>query len=163
MAPTEEEQTRRPPLTCPPDYQKGVDLWDPEPRALLTSHGIPFMIIAAIADDGYHTMADIADRYTDMADTKTHAPTDYRFSHALCNAYADKDTIFAAMRLGQVVKAAQQVRKDRLTALTETANINVATLGSQQARDSLEHAYKVRCGRLPAGRMQGTDLSLIHI
>ena len=92
-----------------------------------------------------------------MADTKTHAPTDYRFSHALCNAYADKDTIFAAMRLGQVVKAAQQVRKDRLTALTDTANINVATLGSQQARDSLEHAYKVRCGRLPAGRMQGTD------
>ena len=115
------------------------------------------MIIAGLADDGYHTLADLADRYEDLKDVKAHAPTDYNFSTDKCAAYAAGDTAFAAMRLGQVIRAAQQVRKDRLTALTDTANVNVATLASAQARDSLEHAFEARTGRLPNGRFQGTD------
>ena len=155
--PTDEEKTRKPPQACPDCYKQDFEKWEPEPRAILAAHEVPYYIIAGMAADGYHSLADLGYRYDDMTKTKEKAPDDYEFTHAKCGAYTDKTMIFAATRLGQAVTAAQQIRKDRTAALSDTSHAPVASIITAQSRDSMAQAYKRRAGRLPDILHQGSN------
>ena len=69
---------------------------------------IPYSVQAALAQEGYVTLEDIADRWDDPAAARTNGPRALGFESG-ANGFTDQSSAFTAMRLFQAIKAAKDM------------------------------------------------------
>ncbi|CAE7439728.1 MKK3, partial [Symbiodinium microadriaticum] len=69
---------------------------------------------AALAQEGYVTLEDIADRWDDPAAARTHGPRTLGFESG-ANGFTEQSSAFTAMRLFQAIKAAKDMTKNLYT------------------------------------------------
>ena len=154
--PSAADLVAKPPEPCPTIFEDKNAKWQKEAINLLIAYGVPYYIIANIADEGFCTIADLADIYDTTDKARTEAPADYKFRpDDTTDAYTKGTARWAATRLGQAIADAKQIRKDRLTAINEQGTTNLANVVPSQARESLERIYEVQEGHLPRLKHQG--------
>ena len=66
-----------PPADCPAHLLSAVNLWQLEPKNLLSLNKVPWAIQAAIAQETYTTLSDLANRWCDTTDLWNNADKDY--------------------------------------------------------------------------------------
>ena len=114
------DATTCPPAPCPAAYTADVGLWDIQPKQTFIDHSVPWFVIAAMAKEGYRTLADLADRYQDVATTRTQAPKEYRFEDGQ-NGFTEGTSTLAAIRLWHAVSAASRQTARNYNALDQDA------------------------------------------
>ena len=105
-----------PPDQCPVDMAGNFQKWDLEPRNLLLGHKVAWHITAAIADQGYSTLADLADLFDDIASVKTQAPRDFAFEDRN-NSFSAITSKLHSIRLAHAIQDAKEIRKHRVEQL----------------------------------------------
>ena len=65
---------------------------------MLDSFSVPYSVQAAMAEDGYVRLSDLADRYSDSKEVRTDAPRERGFKDGE-NNFDGKTSKFVAMRL----------------------------------------------------------------
>ena len=112
--------------------------------------------MAGLADDGYVSMSDLADRWVTKAEARANSATDYGFTDG-ANAYDAKSSLRTAIRLAQSVEAATVSRtnsvKQQMT--EDTPDAKACLLPGQRA--TMEAAFKAAYGSIPDLDKQGSD------
>ena len=131
-----------PPDACPADKTNAVALWDQEPRNLLLGHKVAWGIMAEMATQGYNTLADLADVFTDMTEVRDKGPAEFHFATGT-NGFNAVTAKLHSIRLGHAIQDAKQVRKHRVEQLhsPQATSTDLVTAGQ---RESLEKAYAKR-------------------
>ena len=125
---------------------------------------VPYFIQGQLAEDGFVTLADLADRWPDKATARTSGPKDYGFLPN-SNGYDDKSSLRTAVRLAQAVESAMHRRtSQRKHELTDAINEATVLLQPGQ-RSSMEAQYELK-SKLPKPSLdkQGSDhfLGMLH-
>ena len=85
-----------PPADIPADLAEDVEKLHQSVRTLLTHKSIPWQVMAKLAQDGYATMEDLADRWDTAETVRTAAPAELDFAR---NAHiTEAQEKFIAMR-----------------------------------------------------------------
>ena len=90
------------PSQCPAQFKTSVALLHRDAVLILDSFAVPYSVQAALADDGYVRISDLADRYSDSKEVRAAAPRELGFKDG-DNNFDSKTFKFVAMRLAQAV------------------------------------------------------------
>lgn len=99
-----------PPEALPDQYSAAVGSLSHQVLTIFQSKGIPYVIMAQMATDGYTSLEDLADRWESIQEARQNAATDLCFRHTDRNGLFDQPTSARwAMRISQCVRQAQQL------------------------------------------------------
>ena len=145
------------PDAIPATYAGDVATLNPDTHILLNAHRVPYSVQAAMAKEGYTTIADIADRWLTKAACRSDSPKDYNFN-AGENGFDEKTSLRTAIRLSQAVEAAQgrtlQVNKQMASDTVPDSQVHIVP--GQRAQLELQYSKKTGRGK-PSLDLQGTD------
>jgi hypothetical protein len=118
---------------------------------------VPYYIQAELAKDGYTSMADLADRWTNKEKVRELAPADYDFKSD-SDGFDGKTSLRSAIRLAQAVEHAQSTcfGIQQQLALGSTSDASVTLLQGQRTTLEEHYANKIR-GDKPSLADQGSD------
>ena len=104
----------KPPEAIPDAYTNDVAKLHSSVATLLARKQIPYSVQAVLAQEGYVTLEDIADRWDDPTAARTNGPRALGFEPG-ANGFTDQSSAFTAMRLFQATKAAKDMTKNLYT------------------------------------------------
>ena len=96
------------PEPVPDPYKQGVETLEQGARTVYDTYGVPYFIQKAMADDGYTTLQDLADRWDTPEKAREQAPEALQFKDTQ-NHYSKSESDFVAMRMMQAVRRASQL------------------------------------------------------
>ena len=67
------------PNPCPARFKASVDKLHKDAILVLDSFSVPYSVQAAMAEDGYVRLSDLADRYSDSKEVRADAPRELGF------------------------------------------------------------------------------------
>jgi hypothetical protein len=157
-------ETTRSPDPIPSAYTAKLELIVKNARALMDLKGLPYFVQAALADSGYTTLEDLADRWDTPQDARTKGPKALGFEDGN-NNYTKETEEFTAMKLYQVVKAAK-LQTSGMSGVTvspqkPSSGVTVSPMGNLDHtydRDNLIQIYMAKTGLpKPSLEVQGSD------
>jgi hypothetical protein len=154
------------PSQCPAQFKASVALLHRDAVLILDSFSVPYSVQAALSDDGYVRISDLADRYSDSKEVRQNAPAELGFEPNK-NNFTDKTSKFVAMRLAQAMERARSSSSTgtwQLKGATGPMQTIQNTLGSitelgPGVRDTLQELWKQKTGESKAPDLseQGSD------
>ena len=145
-----------PPAECPAPFKAASDLWDSEPKNLLTLHKVPWHIQHEMATEGYTTLADLADRWKNQDDLWDNAAADYKFNSGT-NGNTGRTSRRSLVSLKQAVASAGLVQEDRTKVHHRLLDSTAEQIMIPGHRESMEKVYACREGEKPPIQDQGSD------
>ena len=101
----------KPPEAIPDAYTNDVAKLHSSVATLFARKQIPYSVQSVLAQEGYVTLEDIADRWDDPTAARTNGPRALGFESG-ANGFTDQSSAFTAMRLFQAIKAAKDMTKN---------------------------------------------------
>ncbi|CAE7382941.1 CML13, partial [Symbiodinium microadriaticum] len=95
----------------PDAYTNDVAKLHSSVATLFARKQIPYSVQSVLAQEGYVTLEDIADRWDDPTAARTNGPRALGFESG-ANGFTDQSSAFTAMRLFQAIKAAKDMTKN---------------------------------------------------
>ena len=122
------DQSQCPPAAPLVAHLAGIQALDVDVKMLLTQYQVPYWIQHQMGQQGFTTLADLADRYVDKATIRADAPREYQFRDG-DNGFTAATSLRACIRLGQACEdakarlqqRAQKPLTDRTTRKQKTA------------------------------------------
>ena len=106
----------RPPHPVPEPLQAHVDMLSVGVKALFTQKGTPYWVMAQMAQAGYTTMEDLADRWDTPALARQHAARDLNFTNN-DHGWTNELRALISMRMYQCVRLAKETIGETVTGL----------------------------------------------
>ena len=118
---------------------------------------VPYFIQAAIANDGYTTLRDLADRWTTKESCRTDSAKDYGFRDGE-NGYIAASTLRASIRLAQAVGQAKNTCEnlDKHLGLDKSSDASIVLVAGQRSQLEAHYVTKTGCPK-PTLAQQGSD------
>jgi hypothetical protein len=118
---------------------------------------IPYYIQAALADEGFLTMADIAMRWPSPSKVREEAPKDYKFEDGSAG-YTKASSLRTAIRLQQLVEAATLKKDNAMKQVVEDKTWDAQATLPQGQRTAMEAQWVLKT-KLPKPSLdeQGSD------
>ncbi|CAK9035688.1 unnamed protein product [Durusdinium trenchii] len=126
----------RPPHPVPEPLQERVDALSAGVKALFTQKGIPYWVMAQMAQAGYTTMEDLADRWDTPALARQHAARDLNFAgndHGWTNELRE----LISMRMFQCVRLAKETIGETITGLGRGPDQPLLPMGKTTGLDAV--------------------------
>ena len=136
------------PARVPQQYKPHVELLSQMAQHVMNAHGWPYSVQATMAQCGYTTLSDLADRWDTTAAAREKAAAHLKFP----NGWDDEKKELMAMKVMQAVRKAQIMIKDEGAANTIGTKVTTCTGGTnetvllQHKRHSMEAQWKVKTG-----------------
>eukprot|EP00438_Fugacium_kawagutii_P024433 Skav202106 [mRNA] locus=scaffold1980:78609:79907:+ [translate_table: standard] len=158
----------KPPADVPDPFKDSVDKLSQNVKTLLISKEIPWRVMGKLADDGYVTLDDLADRWDTAAAARTNSPRDLDFVNGT-HGVPQAEEQFIAMRIFQCVRHAKAFVTINPTSTTgivpgpaltssSSSGMDVACDRKQLLKDWDVKVKQVR----PRLHLQGSDTYLKH-
>eukprot|EP00971_Amphidinium_carterae_P082195 1625655-Amphidinium_carterae.1 len=132
----------------PPSEQDALaykDL-DEDVQATLRNYRVPYVIWGLLANDGYTTLLDVADRWTSKQECRDKAGSDYEIVNGK-HGFDQKTAQRAIIRLAQATEEARLRVAKRSKILAEPASAAAArAILETLSRNGLEEAFAARNG-----------------
>ena len=126
----------RPPHPVPEPLQAHVDMLSVGVKALFTQKGTPYWVMAQMAQAGYTTMEDLADRWDTPALARQHAARDLNFTnndHGWTNELRE----LISMRMYQCVRLAKETVGETITGLARGPDHPALPIGKTTGLDAI--------------------------
>ena len=129
-----------------------------EVRTILRNFSVPYIIWEDMATDGYHTLADLADRWITKESCREKAAEDLGIKEGE-KGYTKATAGRAIVRIAQAVEEAKNRTKARSTVIAGPKTNNGARMIIEtMGREALELAYAAKAyGRMPPLSCQGSN------
>ena len=100
-----------PPEAIPEQYKDSVGLLHQQVLTIFQAREISYFIMARMAEDGYRSVEDLADRWPTITEARNNAAAEVQFSHIDRRGalITQEPTQHLAMRVSQCVRQAQQL------------------------------------------------------
>ena len=154
------------PAQCPAQFKDAVGRLHRDAVLILDSFAVPYSVQAALADDGYVRLSDLADRYADSKEVRKDAPAELGFEPNK-NNFSEKTSKFVAMRLAQAMERAKSSASSGTWQSAGASGPLPTTQGAlgpmnelgPGVRDTLQELWKQKTGALKAPDLseQGSD------
>ena len=145
------------PDPCPVAYVASIAMLQEDVKNLMQNQQVPYFVMAQFAKEGFSSMADLADRWTDKAEARQNAAKDLGFEDTQ-NGYDAKSSLRASIRLGQAVEAAGVSRTNTVKNLMLEDVPDAKVTLQPGMRSTMEAACARSSGRgIPPLDQQGSD------
>ena len=157
------DELKRPPEAIPQVYEASLSKLSRQARNIFDLKTVPYYIQIKMADDGYHTVEDLADRWDKAEDARSQGPRDLDFE-AGTHGYTTESTRLCAMKLYQAVKMAKHGAMGSVAFGAESQNSSkiqtpVLDMACDRAQLEIQYQDRTQCGRPPI-EDQGSDVLL---
>ena len=157
------DEVKKPPEDIPKVYEASLAKLTRQARNIFDMKAVPYYIQAKMAEDGYCTVEDLADRWDKAEDARAQGPTDLDFDVG-SHGYTQDLTRLCAMKLYQSVKMAKQSSGGTVafgadSLIGHQTGIPVLDMACDRAQLEIQYQAKTQGGRPPI-EDQGSDVFL---